>query len=158
MKFLTQILITCLLFGVFSCDSSRVYEENAVLETPYWVKGQSLEFQFAIDDKSSNHDLIFNIRNSLSYPFQNIYIQYILSDSLNQEMMAEMKEFYLFDQKTGEPLGDGLGDLFDNSFPLYEGYSFKNTGRYSIKLEQFMRIDSLPMILSVGIRVQKSEQ
>jgi len=158
LKFLLQFLITCLLFGLFSCDSARVYEENVDFKNPYWIKGQPLEFQFQIDDQLVKHDLIFNIRNSLSYPLQNIYIQYTLSDSLNREMISEMKEFYLFDQKTGEPFGDGLGDIFDNSFALFEGYDFNNTGLYSIKIEQFMRLDSLPMILSAGIRIQKSQQ
>ena len=157
MKFSIKFLVTGLLFGLVSCDPNRVFEENIDFENPYWIKDQPAEFEFEIQDISTEYDLFFNVRNSLSYPFQNIYIQYTLKDSLNREVLSELKEFYLFDQKTGKPLGDGLGDIFDDSFPLNEDYSFKNTGIYSIKLEQFMRLDSLPMILSVGLRIQKSE-
>jgi len=157
LNYSSPILISALIFGLSSCDPNRVFEKNIDFFDPYWIKDQGVEFKFVIQDTSVEHDLIFNVRSSLSYPFQNIYIQYTLKDSLNQKIISELKEFYLFDQKTGKPLGEGLGDVFDNSFFLNENYSFKNTGVHSLELQQFMRLDSLPMILSVGVRVQKSE-
>jgi gliding motility-associated lipoprotein GldH len=64
----------------------------------------------------------------------------------------------LFHEKTGEPFGSsGLGYVFEHQFPLLENYTFKNPGKYTMRFEQFMRTDTLKGVLSVGIRVEKSQ-
>ena len=65
--------------------------------------------------------------------------------------------YNLFDPKTGEPFGNGLGDVFDHQFLLLENYKFERPGPYNFKLQQYMRMDSLPEVLSAGIRVEKVE-
>ena len=63
----------------------------------------------------------------------------------------------LFDAKTGKPLGkSGIGDLYDHRFILLNNYKFKNKGKYRIVFEQFMRMDTLPGIMAVGLRVEKN--
>jgi gliding motility-associated lipoprotein GldH len=61
----------------------------------------------------------------------------------------------LFDANTGEPLGDGLGDIWDHKVLIAKGISFDKIGKYTFKLRQEMRQDSLPSILSVGISLEK---
>jgi gliding motility-associated lipoprotein GldH len=64
---------------------------------------------------------------------------------------------YLFDAKTGKPFGkSGIGDLYDHRFLLLKNYQFKSKGKYRMKFEQFMRTDTLPGILAVGLRVERS--
>ncbi len=147
-----------LFIGVIACDSNRVYEDNIDLEDALWLVDDIQKFEFEINDVKSRYGLHFNIRSTLSYPFQNIYIKYNLRDSTDNVLKSELLEFYLFDTKTGEPQGDGLGDLFDNRFPLIEEYKFNYAGNYSVDLQQFMRLDSLPMVVSVGVRVAVQEE
>ncbi|HWA35726.1 MAG TPA: hypothetical protein VG737_16400, partial [Cyclobacteriaceae bacterium] len=65
----------------------------------------------------------------------------------------------LFDEKTGRPLGDsGLGDLYDHRFPILQDYSFSNPGKYSLKLDQFNRQDTLQGVIAVGVRVERVEK
>lgn len=146
-----------LLFITVGCDPNRIYEENIDLDEAIWKLEDSKKFEFRIEDVSSSYNLYFNIRNTLTYPFQNIYIRYNLRDSTNKVLQSELKEYHLFDVKTGEPQGDGLGDLFDNRFVLSEGQKFDYSGNYSVDLQQFMRLDSLPMVVSVGLRVTINE-
>ena len=99
-----------------------------------------------------------NIRNSLDYPYARIFVNYDLrkldSTSLSKKMVAE----YLFDQKTGKPFGtSGIGDIYDHQFLILKNYSFEKAGAYKMKLNQFMRMDTIPGILAVGIRVEKAE-
>jgi len=62
---------------------------------------------------------------------------------------------YLFDLKTGQPFGaSGLGDVYDHRFPFLENYELK-PGLYNLKLQQFMREDTLHGILAAGIRVER---
>ena len=59
--------------------------------------------------------------------------------------------------------GDGtkhpacVGDLFDQKQPILENYKFDSPGTYKIELEQAMRLDTLPFILTVGWRVETAE-
>lgn len=141
---------------LIACDPNRVYEDNADIQDAIWEIDVIPQFEFEIDDASAPYNLHINIRNGISYPFHNIYVKYNLKDSSDRVLMTDMTEFFLFDPKTGEPQGDGLGDLFDNRFPLIDNLQFDYTGRYSVEFQQYMRLDSLPMIVSVGLRVERA--
>ena len=51
-------------------------------------------------------------------------------------------------------MGKGLGDILDIQKVFLEKYQFDNPGLYRIRIDQFMRQDSLPDVLSVGLRVE----
>ncbi|MEQ9423177.1 MAG: gliding motility lipoprotein GldH [Cyclobacteriaceae bacterium] len=157
MKIRSTLFLALPIIIFSSCDSSRVFEDNSDFEEPIWKSNDPKSFEFNITDNSNSYNLKANIRSSIAYPFHNIYVQYDLLDSVGNSINSELKEFYLFDQKTGEPQGDGLGDIFDNQFLLIGHHQFKATGNYKVELRQMMRLDSLPMILSVGLRVEKVE-
>ncbi len=142
---------------LFSCDSARVYEENKDFEGPYWPKNDVPEFTFKIEDTAKSYDISINVRNGFDYPFYNLYYEYDIKDSTGNTLQKDMLELILFDSKTGEPFGGGLGDLFDHQKPVIENYQFPQPGQYTISFTHFMRVDTLPLILSVGARVEKSE-
>ncbi len=146
--------VLLLSFIVFSCDSSRVYEDYETIEEGFWHVDSVKKFTFHIADPQKEYNLIATFRNASSYPFYNIYFQYSLTDSLDSIIIQELKEVDIFDPKTGQPYGSGLGDLFDHSFPLIKNHSFPAKGSYNLKLQQFMRMDTLPFILSIGGRVE----
>ena len=137
-----------------SCDSSRVYEDYEDFEEAFWHMDSVQSFPFEITDIEKKYNLLATFRNSSAYPFYNIYFQYTLTDSLDSVVVKELKEADLFDPKTGQPKGSGLGDLFDHTVPLLENYSFTSEGIFYLKMQQQMRLDSLPFILSVGARVE----
>lgn len=151
MKYLYLLTISIL---IFSCDSSRVYEEFNDMEEAFWHIDSIQTFNFQIADTSQSYNVLATFRNASSYPFYNLYFQYSISDSLGVVLEKELKEVTLFNAKTGEPYGSGLGDLFDHAFPLQENYSFNEPGTYTLQMQQFMRMDTLPFIMSVGGRVE----
>jgi len=61
------------------------------------------------------------------------------------------------DKTTGEPLGDGAGDIFDHQVLGLKNQVFPQNGTYTIKLQQYMRRDPLPGIMAVGVRVEKQD-
>ncbi|WP_420317596.1 gliding motility lipoprotein GldH [Ekhidna sp.] len=137
-----------------SCDSNRVYEDFNDMEEAFWHQDSIQSFSFNIEDTSKSYVLKSSFRNASSYPFYNLYFQYTLADSTGNVLVQRLQEVDLFNPKTGEPYGSGLGDLFDHSFPLEENYSFPYSGEYTLSFEQYMRRDTLPFILSVGARVE----
>lgn len=149
------ILISLL---ALSCDSSRVYEDYNDMDNAFWHMDSIQTFTFEIEDASKNYNLLATFRNGSQYPFYNIYFQYSLTDSLDSVVIQELHGADLFNPKTGEPLGSGLGDLFDHRVLLEEDFTFPQPGTYNLKFQQFMRLDTLPFVLSVGGRVEFSEE
>ena len=151
------IIIIAVSICIISCDSSRVYEDYHDMDDAFWHMDSVQRFSFQIGDTTQSYNLLATFRNASSYPFYNLYFRFTLKDSAKNILEQELKEVHLFDSKTGEPYGSGLGDLFDHSFPLKEEYLFNSQGKYTLELEQFMRMDTLPFILSVGARVELTE-
>lgn len=150
------LLLNSVLF--ISCDTNLVFEGKKDFKEKYWVFNDPATFDFEITNVDSKYDVLVNIRNSAKYKYQNIYLQYYLEDESGKLISKELKNVQLFNPITGVPVGTGLGDLFDVERPFLEDYQFEKVGKYSFRLDQFMRQDSLPEIIAVGIRIQTSEQ
>jgi len=148
------VRLMVLAFLILACDSSRIYENYHDFEESFWHMDSIQSFQFRIEDTTKAVNLLATFRNSSKYPFYNLYFQYTLSDSLDNVLIQQLEEYNFFDPKTGEPFGSGLGDLFDHSVMLEENYKFLAKGTYTLQFEQFMRMDTLPFVLSVGARVE----
>ena len=148
------LILFSLILLLGSCDSSRVYEDFQDIDQEFWHADSLQSFSFEIEDAAEKYNLLATFRNASAYPFYNLYFQYSLLDSSGNIIKKALKEHHFFDPKTGKPLGSGLGDLFDHKVMLEEGYSFSSEGRYQIQLQQRMRMDTLPFVLSVGARVE----
>lgn len=142
---------------ITACDDSRLYEKNFDFSERYWLMAERPSFEFTIQDTTLHYNLFCNIRNSVAYPYSRIFIRYSLQDSSKNELKNEMITSFLFDEKTGEPLGSsGLGDIYDQQPELLKDFKFSTPGKYSITFEQFMRTDTLQGVLAVGLRVETS--
>ncbi|MFY0608144.1 MAG: gliding motility lipoprotein GldH [Cyclobacteriaceae bacterium] len=146
-----------LMLILWSCDPNRVMEDNKNLEGAYWHKDSVVRFDFEIADVGASYNVYANIRNAQHYPFYNLYYKYAIKDADGNEIAQKLESINLFDPKTGEPYGSGLGDLFDHRQLILENYRFPSAGNFEISLTQYMRRDSLPLILSMGARVEKAE-
>lgn len=141
---------------LYACDSDRIYEQNIDLKNRFWRVDEPMIFDFNIEDSSTPYSIYYNVRNSLEYPYARLFIQYTLSDSTGLQLDKKLNAQFLFDQKTGKPLGhSGIGDVFDHRFLLIEKQVFNYPGKYQLKIEQFNRQDTLRGILAIGARVEK---
>jgi gliding motility-associated lipoprotein GldH len=145
-----------LIYIASSCNSNRIYERNLKFSERIWKKDSAAVFNFEINDINTNYNFYFNLRNTILYPYQNIYISYSLEDTLGNVYDSDLTNIILFDSKTGEPLGQGLGDIFDHQYLVIDNYQFNIPGMYLFRIKQYMRMDSLPEIMSVGLRVERS--
>lgn len=156
MKYLFFLLLASLCIA--GCDSNRVYEDYKEFKTKSWLVNDPAIFEFEITDTIAKYNLYYNVRNSLQYPFARIFINYSLTDSIGTQISKQLVSNYLFDQKTGQPLGrSGLGDVYDNQFLILENQFFKKSGRYKFQLDQFNRLDTLTGVLAVGFRIETAQ-
>jgi gliding motility-associated lipoprotein GldH len=150
-------IVFLLIFAACS-DPARVYEQNLDLPGNLWLADKTAEFEFEIKDSERTYNLYYNIRNSLSYPYHNLYVRHVLEDSIGNELASALQNMDLFDPVTGKPLGEGLGDIFDHKILAISNKKFPEDGWYRFKIQQFMRQDSLPLILSIGLRVETIDE
>lgn len=154
MKYPALILLFAI--GFASCDKTRVYENVEELNGALWLADSVKTFDFTIDNDAQSYNLYINIRNGLEYPHSNIYVNYIISDSTDQVLDEELRNFQLFHPKSGYPFGNGSGNIFEHQFDLLADYTFPYNGNFSIRFEQYMRYDSLPEVYSVGVRIERA--
>jgi gliding motility-associated lipoprotein GldH len=142
-----------------SCDDRRLFEDYVDFDERFWVASQKPEFEFDIQDPQQTYSLYCNLRNAEGYPFSDFRFTYYLTDSSGTVLEKKLMTEYLFDKKSGKPFGEsGLGDIYDHQFLLLKDYKFSKQGKYRVRLEQFMRADTLKDILGAGIRVERSEK
>jgi gliding motility-associated lipoprotein GldH len=141
---------------MFSCDKSRVFEDTSSFNKAYWLADSVKQFEFKIEDRYE-YNLLFSIRNGREYPHNNMYVRYAILDSTNTVLDEELRNFQLFNQKTGYPLGRGSGNIYEHLFDLVVDYDFPYPGNFKVEFEQYMRYDSLPEVYSIGLRVEHSE-
>lgn len=143
-------------FLISSCHSDGVFKDHEDIEDGMWyIKNEPL-FTFEIKDASQPYTLYYLVRNGIAYPYYNLYLKRYLLDDKNKVISEALNELILMDEKTGKPLGDGAGDLFDHKIVALKNYKFPKAGKYTFKIRQYMRQDPLPMILSVGVSVEQN--
>ncbi len=153
-----MILAALLVLLLSACDENRVFEENMDFEESQWLADSVASFEFEISDSDQAYNIYWNVRNSLNYPYRNLYLTYYLEDTLGNRIATDLHNMLLFDPKTGEPYGSGFGDIFSHQIMALPDYRFDTAGIYRIRLEQYMRTDTLQEVLSVGVRVEEAER
>jgi gliding motility-associated lipoprotein GldH len=147
----------CLLLFWTGCDSSGIYHQFHRFESRCWSKDEMPEFTFVITDTAVAYNLYTNLRYDRDYLFSNLYFNWTLRDS-SGTLQEKLTNAMLFDQKSGKPLGSSaIGFVFDEQVALLSNYRFGKPSTYTLRLEQFMRRDTLPGIRSVGLRVERSQ-
>jgi gliding motility-associated lipoprotein GldH len=145
------------LLALSACDSARIFDTFTDLEGNKWPIAKVPTYTFEIKETAQAYDLFFNVRNSASYPFYNLYLRHELYGPDGKLLNSALHNLYLSDAKTGEPTGSGSGDLFDHQVRFMQKVHFKAPGKYTVKIKQYMRKDPLPDIMAIGLRVARSE-
>jgi gliding motility-associated lipoprotein GldH len=150
--YLIPVLTACMLI---SCNNRRIYEKNYKIPDGIWNSHNPITFEVQIDDTISPHDLYINVRNAGLYPMRNLFI-FVKTTAPSGHSITDTVEIMLADEK-GKWYGKGLGDIWDLSQLYKQNIRFTQEGMYSFTYEQAMRMENLPFILDVGLRVEKSE-
>lgn len=155
---LLLLLISVSLLALGSCgDKNRIYEQNLDIKDNNWRIEDTKEFKFEITDTTRTYNIYFNVRNALFYEYYNLYVSQTLINPAGKKLYTKLHELYLMDKKTGEPLGNGAGDIFDHTVLALKNQQFNMPGTYTIRLTQYMRKNPLPGIMAVGIKVAVAE-
>lgn len=142
-----------LLIFFASCDSKRIYEKNIEIIGNTWDDSQKIKFEVAVTDTVSGNNVFINLRHAGFYPYSNLFI-FIKTTFPNGKVTRDTAECILADDK-GKWFGEGLGDLWDARILFKRNVRFSQSGTYIFEYEQAMRIEKLPGVMDVGLRIEK---
>ncbi|MBT8288345.1 MAG: gliding motility lipoprotein GldH [Flavobacteriaceae bacterium] len=144
---------------IIGCDSSQVYDEYQSLNSS-WDKDELVEFKITPPDTTGAYDLFVNLRNTSDYKYSNIFI-IVEMNHPNGKVLKDTLE-YRMTTAEGEFLGSGFSDIKENKLWYKEGYVFKESGEYIVKISQAMRenrsvngVEKLDGIIDVGFRIER---
>jgi len=143
-----------IIFMVSGCKSNRIYERYETVNGYQWQYHDIKTFTAKITDTSAIYNLYVDIRNSEAYPYSNLWLN-LTSKSPEGIEQKQRFNFTLADVD-GKWNGDILGDVHDHRFTAASQVRFPRTGTYTFNLQQDMRIDPLPGVMDVGIRLEKN--
>jgi len=143
-----------LAISLISCDNT-VCENYYTFENESWNSDSLKSFEFEIMDTLATYSLSLNVRHSIDYEYQNLFV--FVSGEVNDTI-----ELMLAD-KNGKWKGTGISDVREFTHALKKDRTFSKKGKHSINIEQAMRygasekIQHLPNILDVGLIIKKQD-
>lgn len=151
-------LCLCLVFSVSACQEAHViFEDNQSLKDGLWKREEPISFEFEIKDTSKKYDILYNIRNDVNYPYYNLYVTYYLHYPDGKKIDSLLMDIILFDKSTGKPFGEGTGGIKTHQLPAFPNFKFSQIGKYKYSFKQYMRLNPLKGIMSMGLRIEEAE-
>lgn len=150
------LFLLILAMALTSCDKSVVFEKYVSIPEETWNADSLAEFNINVTDTTKAYNLYVNVRNTVYYPYQNIYF-FIDVYSPSGATLRDTLECYLADEK-GKWLGKGNGNLRDNRFGYRTGVKFSTAGNFRFDIQQAMRVQKLKGIANIGFRVEEAKK
>ena len=152
-RLVVSILTGVLMLGATSCNSDVVFEHIQEVPISGWEYQDPVSFSFTAPDTSHHYNLIFDIRITPDYAYQNLWLfvetvepdGFTHTDSLNCPMAFS----------DGRWVGSGLGDLIDTPILIHQNFKFTKEGEYKMKIKHGMRHDNLPDVQNVGVILKR---
>jgi gliding motility-associated lipoprotein GldH len=154
-RFIMRLLlgVFLLLFILISCDENRVFDEYKSISDATWNKEDIVNFDFKLDDTLSRNQVYLKIRNTVDYPFSNIYLftKVVFPDG---KILVDTLEYEMTDEE-GMWLGDGVSGIKNNLLYYKKDVVFYEKGEYKLSIQHGMRTENLVGIQDVGLRIER---
>ena len=154
-KLLPALIALALAFA--GCMESPYFQKDVAIPNYQWRYDYQPVFKVDIKDTTALYNLYFIVRHTEAYPFSNIWMWIYTKEPGDTTFKRSRIEIPLA-EKSGKWLGRGMGEIWEQRMPITRNDApmiFKKPGTYEIKFEQNMRINPLPEVLQVGLRVEK---
>lgn len=153
------IVLFCCLLAV-GCMPSPYYQREEAIPQNAWNIQYKPDFKFDIADTTAHYNLFFIIRHTNAYAYSNIWM-WIYVKQPGDKSFQKFRVNIPLAEASGKWLGRGMGEIYEQYMPIaFDGMDkfFKKPGTYEIRLEQNMRVNPLPEVLNVGLRIEKNNK
>jgi gliding motility-associated lipoprotein GldH len=153
-----RIAVAALLMLLYAaCLPAPHYQKNEAIPNNAWDYNLRPKFTFDITDSTAVYQPYFIIRHTQAYPYNNIWM-WLYIKTPGDTVATKARINIVLAEPTGRWLGRGMGEIYEQRMPISLGDSvnLSKPGTYTIEMEQNMRINPLPDVLHVGLRVEKA--
>lgn len=157
--FILGSLVACALVAA-GCMPSPYYQKEYPVPKNEWQYNFVPSFKFEVTDTTAFYSMYFLIRHTDAYPYSNIWVWAYTKKPGDTAFQKTRIEIPLA-EASGKWLGRGMGGIWEHRMPItHEGDSaiLNRKGKWEIRLEQNMRVNPLPEVLQVGLRVEKIQK
>ena len=155
-------IFSLLIIGTFilllntGCNGDYVFQKEIEISGGGWYYNNALAFDFDIDDISKKYNLLLEVEHAGDFGYQNLYVQfhttYPSGEKKTQIVSLELAN------KSGIWNGKCGGNICRVEIPLQTNTVFKETGRHSISVEQYMRKDPIEGVLNMAIKIKEVKE
>ena len=145
--------LLCISLFTYSCTTVGLYERTAIMPKQQWQSTFHPTFTFTIQDTNSLYHIYITIRHTDMYAYNNIWIN-VGTASPNDSIKYQALNLILANNTTGW-FGTGMDDIFEHRVRITKTPMLLKKGLYTFVLAPLMRVDPLPHILNIGIRLEK---
>lgn len=146
-----SILLVVILFS--ACNNNVVYDENKEVNQRAWKTTDKLYYEIDITDTIKSYKLAINIRNTIEYPYSNIYFYMNTILPNGKVTKCDTIECYLA-YPDGTWKGKGNSKIRDNRFWIAKNVKFEQKGKYTFELRQATIDSTLKGICDVGLHLE----
>jgi gliding motility-associated lipoprotein GldH len=149
MRYKYLILTFCIAAIIAGCDNKYRFEAKHDIPNAQWTYRDTFDFPFQIQDTSTLYNIYLNLGTNTAFASQNLYVR-MFTAFPDGRRISLVRSFDIYDAQ---------GKMVDNKRLLIQENAFFNkVGAYKITIEQFMRQDSLPGMVSIGMAVEQLEK
>ncbi len=142
-----------ILLSFIGCGKSYFFSEVTPIPEQTWTYANIPEFEVNVEDVTAKYNLLLDIIHDADFRYQNIYIKFHATDPTGSETITQVPVDLA--NKGGVWFGDCDDEWCHLEGFLQKGLQFSKAGKYVFKLEQYMRIEHLEGIQSVGLKIEK---
>lgn len=153
-----SLLFLVLAIALGSCQTNiDVFEKNIAIPGHAWSAGFKPSVSFTVKDTIARYNIYAVIRHTDAYEFNNIWINIYTRVPGDSTMRKQQLDLKLATDEKGW-LGSGMDDIFEHRILITaQPEQLTKAGEYTFSFENIMRIDPLPAVMNVGIRVEKAK-
>jgi len=144
------------IFLLISCGPNYIFEKSFEINNEGWAYADTLNFEVEITDTLEIYNLYLDIEHATDYAKQNIYV--LIYTQFPSGQRIEERVAIDFADKTGKWYGECNDAKCDLRVNIQKGAFFNLAGKHIFTVEQFMRIDPLPGIHNVALRIEDTGQ
>jgi gliding motility-associated lipoprotein GldH len=149
-----HIVIILSVMSFIGCSMDTVVERNIEFPDMVWTKSNELKFNVPIEDTTKRYKVSLLLRYGEGYPFTELKTKIRLTAPSG--VMTEFPFTLEVRDEKGKYKGEVAGDLWDveGALPISSAFATES-GKYTISVIQDMAWEKIPMVIEIGIRVQK---
>ncbi len=133
--------------AIVGCTSNRQEIKHGV-----WDKDSLITITLNVEDATQPCDIDIDLRTGTLYPASNLWL-FINTQSPDNILERDTLQCILQDE-SGNSFGETSGELCDYYIPWKKNVRFPKNGEYKFTLQHGMRIERLPFVLEIGLRIQ----